>query len=96
MPEQAGAATLVLPEVLDLKASAPLAQALLVRRGADLRLDGSGVAHLGAQCLQVLLSAHASWVADGHALAIALPSADLLSTLALLGVGQDSPMLKPE
>ena len=96
MVQQAEAATFLLPEVLDLKASAPLAQALLARRGADLQLDGSGVARLGAQCLQVLLSAHASWTADGHVLAIAAPSADLLSTLALLGVGQDSPMLKPE
>ncbi|WP_287799477.1 STAS domain-containing protein, partial [Acidiphilium sp.] len=58
---------LMLDPILDLKAASPLAQALLARRGGDLRIDAGAVERLGGQCLQVLLSARATWEADGHA-----------------------------
>ncbi|WP_312597550.1 STAS domain-containing protein [Brevundimonas sp.] len=56
---------LVLPEILDLKAAAPLKAELVARRGQDLVLDASGVQRLGGLCLQVLLSAARTWAADG-------------------------------
>ncbi len=96
VPPSAPSAVLGLPEVLDLKAAAPLMQTLLERRGSPLLLDGGGVLRLGAQCLQVLLSARASWSADGREFAIIHPSEDLLSALALLGVGLETPLLQPE
>ena len=83
-----------LPPVLDMQAAASLAEALVVRQGADLRLDGADVQRLGAQCVQVLLCAHATWHADGHALSLVDASAELLSGLALLGVDPESPLLK--
>lgn len=57
--------TLILPEVLDLKAAEPLKAELLALRGRALTLDASAVQRLGGLCLQVLLSARKTWAADG-------------------------------
>jgi chemotaxis protein CheX len=59
-----------LGEILDLNAAGPLATQLLGLRGAALALDASRVERLGGLCLQVLLSAQASWAADGVALSV--------------------------
>ena len=56
---------LVLAEALDMRAAAPLLEAVRGRRGGDLELDASCVERLGGQCLQVLLAAEAAWAADG-------------------------------
>jgi chemotaxis protein CheX len=72
--------------VLDLKAAAPLAELLLSRRGHDVELDGSDVERLGAQCLQVLLSARTSWAADGRNFAVEKLSPAIIATLELLGI----------
>ena len=76
---------LALPPVLDLTAAGPLASELLARRGGPIMIDGSGVERLGAQCLQVLLSARASWAADGHHFSVEAPSDVFAATLAALG-----------
>ncbi len=78
-------APLALPAVLDLNAAAPLARALMDRRGRPLVLDGSAVRRLGGPCLQVLLSARVTWEADGLSLTLAYPSPDLEAALALMG-----------
>lgn len=76
---------MVLPEVLDLRAAAPLAAELMGRRGLDTELDASRVRKLGGQCLQVLLSAHACWQAEGSRFRVVAPSSDFTEGLALLG-----------
>ncbi len=76
---------LTLPEVLDLRAAAPLAAELMARRGLDTELDASRVRKLGGQCLQVLLSAHACWHAEGVRLRVVAPSGEFIDGLALLG-----------
>jgi len=78
---------LMLDPILDLKAASPLAQALLARRGGDLRIDAGAVERLGGQCLQVLLSARATWEADGHAFRIGPMSDQMVASLDLFGVG---------
>jgi chemotaxis protein CheX len=77
---------LELPAVLDLKAAAPLAAALLERRGTELVVDASRVEKLGGQCLQVLLSAALTWKGDEQSFGVVDPSAGYLESLALLGV----------
>ena len=77
---------LALDEVLDLQAARPLADALLARRGDDLDVDCSGVRRLGGLCLQVLLSAVATWAADGRRLAFLNPAPAFVEGLGLLGV----------
>ncbi len=77
---------LPLDEVLDLQAARPLADSLLARRGSDLELDGSGVSRIGGLCLQVLLSAHDTWAADGKTLSLLNPSAAFVDGLNRLGV----------
>lgn len=90
------APTLRLPAILNLQAATPLAEALLARRGEDLQVDGSDVQRLGAQCLQVLLAAQSAWTADARTLRIVNPSADLVSTMALMGVDPASAILHQE
>lgn len=88
-PAPESAAVLRLNQVLDLNAAGPLAHELLALRGRDVDVDASGVERLGAQCLQVLLSARATWDADGAAFAVVSPSDEFTSTLALLGAPID-------
>ena len=76
---------LMLPEMLDLRAAAPLAAELTARRGLDTELDASRVRKLGGQCLQVLLSAHACWQAEGRRFRVVAPSSDFTEGVALLG-----------
>jgi chemotaxis protein CheX len=71
--------------VLDLNAAGPLHAELLALRGGDLDLDASAVSRMGAQVLQVLLSARATWREDGAAFAIVAPSPEFVAVLDLLG-----------
>jgi chemotaxis protein CheX len=84
-------AALSLPAVLDLNAAAPLARELGDLRGRPLILDGSAVQRLGGQCLQVLLSAKATWAADGQDFSLAGPSDELTAALALAGAPDLTP-----
>jgi chemotaxis protein CheX len=78
--------SLALGEMLDLNAAAPLRNALLALRGADLSVDASAVQHLGAQCAQILASAALTWAADGTALSFAAASESFGQCARLLGL----------
>jgi chemotaxis protein CheX len=78
--------TVSLPEILDIRATSPHATELLHARGNPLMIDASSVAKVGAQCIQVLLSAHATWTADGLPLNVVHPSEPLLDALETLGI----------
>jgi chemotaxis protein CheX len=80
---------LLLPEVLDMTAAGSLAQSFLSHRGSELEVDASNVQRLGAQCAQVLLSAVATWRADGKRLALVKPSTEFVECGRLLGVDLD-------
>jgi chemotaxis protein CheX len=84
---QSVAQTLRLPEILDLTYAAPLAESLLAMRGAEVSLDAAEVQRVGAQCVQVIMSAIATWRADDVALCINDPSREFRDALSLLGVG---------
>jgi chemotaxis protein CheX len=87
---------LQLPDVLDLTAAAPLAQSLLSHRGGELSVDASGVRRIGAQCLQVLLAAAATWKADGVKLYLREPTEEFLEGARLLGIQLDRDLAGPE
>ena len=89
LPASDSSALVRLSSVLDLNAASPLAAELLALRGRDVAVDASAVERLGAQCLQVLLSARRTWDADGAAFAVVSPSDDFTTTLALLGAQFD-------
>ncbi|HEY0438088.1 MAG TPA: STAS domain-containing protein [Phenylobacterium sp.] len=80
-----------LPEIMDLNAARPLAADLLELRGGAVTLDGSQVTRLGGLCLQVLLSAQATWAADGQAFQVAAPSPEFDQTLSLFGAAAFDP-----
>ena len=46
----------------------------MAARGAPVDIDASGVQRLGGLCLQVLLSAEATWATDGHDFVISAAS----------------------
>jgi chemotaxis protein CheX len=77
--------TLILADSLDVTAAAPLHRDLLARRGQPVILDASQVRRIGGQCLQVLLSAEATWAADGEAFTIVDPTDELTDGLTLMG-----------
>lgn len=80
------AGSITLPTELDIKAAVPLAAQLLAARGRDVVLDASQIERVGAQCLQVLLSAAATWSADRARLTVQEPSpafADAIRTAGL-------------
>jgi chemotaxis protein CheX len=75
-----------LPEFLDLAAATPLAKTLLERRGQPIVIDGSAVHQLGAQCVQVLLSAKRTWSVDGVTLSIVNCAPRMIEDLQFLGI----------
>jgi chemotaxis protein CheX len=80
---------LSLDPVLDIKAVSLLAENLLAHRGADILIDAGQVERLGAQSLPVLLSAVATWRADGHLLEVTNPSEAFNDGLRVFGVDAD-------
>ena len=75
-----------LPSSLDLPAARPLAAALLEHRGKPIAIDASAVGQVGAQCVQVLLSAKRTWQADGVSLSIVNCAARMIEDLKLIGI----------
>ncbi len=82
----ASAKTYKLSDVLDLKAALPLVEDLLAQRGSDLMIDASKVERLGAQSLQILLSAISTWHADGVSIEFIDPSEPFVQGLTLFGI----------
>ncbi|WP_333588211.1 STAS domain-containing protein [Phenylobacterium sp.] len=85
---ETSAAEVSLSPVLDLQAAEPLRAELMALRGRPLRVDASQVSRMGGLCLQVLLSARASWAEDGMSLRVEAPSEGFLEQLAAFGAPQ--------
>ncbi|MEY4254855.1 MAG: hypothetical protein RLZZ141_82 [Pseudomonadota bacterium] len=79
------ASRLKLIENLDLKAAAPLRSEFLALRHTALDVDASNVQRLGGLCLQVLMSAQATWAADAVPFSISSPSPAFQEALSLFG-----------
>lgn len=71
---------------LDSSAAPPMAAALQELRGQALQIDGGEVGFAGALSLQVLVSAHLQWEADGCAFQIAPLSPALATAVSGLGI----------
>lgn len=78
-----------LESVLDLKAARNLHDNLLALRGSTVELDASPVERIGAQCLQVLLSAKQSWSRDRLDLVVSGQSEGFVNSLRQMGFGPD-------
>jgi chemotaxis protein CheX len=83
--------TITLGDSLEMTAAGPLHKELLGRRGQPVTLDASQVRRIGGQCLQVLLSAQATWAADGADFQIIDPSPEFADGLALMGASHLAP-----
>lgn len=82
----ASAPRIVLCDVLDQTAAGTLQAELLSHRGVDAVVDAAAVRRIGGQCLQVLLSAAATWTRDGAALAVVNTSPEFIAGVRLLGI----------
>lgn len=82
----AAVGSMTLSSELDIKAAIPLASELLALRGRDVAIDASQIERVGAQCLQVLLSAAATWDADGVELTLNSPSVPFTDAIRLAGL----------
>ena len=89
-PASDAAGPVRLADVLDRAEAAPLLASLIAQRGSELAIDASGVRRIGGQCLQVLMSAAATWSADAVAFSITGASEDFIAGLALFGVDPQS------
>jgi len=76
---------ITLSEILDLKAASRLQNELLAQRHGPVLIDGSRVQRLSGLCLQVLLSAKATWAGDGERLSFQNLSPALSDALGLFG-----------
>lgn len=76
----------VLAPKLDLPAASALLTTLRGRTDADLVLDMAEVKHLGALCLQVLISAATSAVAEGRKISLINASDRVSDQLRLMGM----------
>lgn len=77
-----------LPSCLDMSAAPALKSSLLALRGGDAVLDAGTIQRMGAQCVQVLVSAKRTWEADGHGFSIVNPTTEFLECLSMLGIGE--------
>ena len=68
-----------------LQAGSPVKLVAKAGKG-QIVVDGSSVHQLGAQCVQVLLSAKRTWSADGVALSIVNCPPRMIEDLRLLGI----------
>ena len=79
-----------LPAILDLAAAAPLARALLERRGKPTVVDAVAIQRPGAAPLQVLLAAIRTWESDSVPLTFINCGPLLIEHLRFLGVEPDA------
>ena len=76
---------LKLSPVLDLTAATPLKAEFGRLRGRPVRVDAADVDRVGALCLQVLMSAHSTWAAEGVPFSLGETSQAFDEGLATLG-----------
>ncbi|MCY0149899.1 STAS domain-containing protein [Hoeflea sp. G2-23] len=81
---------LKLPAVLDLNAANRLHEQVLAHKGGNIDVDASDVSRIGAQCVQVLLSAAQSWRFDHQSFKVVQASDIFIKTLKLLGISDES------
>lgn len=78
--------TIELSKVLDLVAAPALLETLLQKKGQSVRINAEQVQRVGAQCLQILLSAKRTWEADGCGFSLDDPSPAFTEAVKLVGL----------
>ncbi len=85
-PSKTAKKKLVLPERFDSSTAASVLAEFKSHRGNTLIVDASAVRRVGAQSMQILVSASRTWRTDGNVLSVESPSADLIEAACLLGL----------
>ena len=82
-------APIVLSARLDTAATEALRSSLMPQLGNSVTLDASGVEHLGARCLELLLRLRQATSDAGRDLTLISPSSAFVADLASLGLTPD-------
>jgi len=77
---------ILLQSKLDLPAAGPLAKSILDLDDGDVVLDAQQVEHVGALCLQVMLSAATSVRKAGHGFSFVNANDKILEQISLFGL----------
>ncbi|HQT38052.1 MAG TPA: STAS domain-containing protein [Acidocella sp.] len=78
-----------LPATFNSRLGGELIELFLAHLGSDFSISGGEVRKFGAQYLQILLAAQATWRAEGYILTIWPMSDELTAGLTLLGISPD-------
>lgn len=81
---------LKLPPVLDLNAASRLHEQVLALKDSNVAVDASDVTRVGAQCIQILISAACSWRALDMTFSVTRSSDAFTKSLQLLGIPDDA------
>ena len=95
MPAPAAVHRLPLPPTLSGTAPGELQTALLALRGQPVEIDASAVVRPSTLGLQVLMSAAASWRADGIAFSLSDVPEPLVQAMETLGLSEDQLGMEP-
>lgn len=79
-----------LPPKMDTAASGELCRKLVEARDEDVVLDATAVEMIGAQCLEVLMSAGVLWKKADRAISIENVSPQMLDDLGRFGLTPDT------
>lgn len=75
-----------LPKILDMVAATPLRDNFLIKEGFSVLVNAENVQKLGAQCLQVLLSAKNAWEFNEYDFIVDKPSNEFIEFLSFMGI----------
>lgn len=75
-----------LSKTLDLVSAPALLESFLQKKGHSVQIDADQVHRLGAQCLQILLSAKKTWESDDCSFIFENPSEEFTEAIALMGI----------
>ena len=79
-----------LPPVLDSTSASSLASNLIRLRGQPIEISASANSRISTLCIQVLISAAATWKSDGWLFRVSMASASYNLAVEVLGLDQSN------
>ena len=79
-----------LAPILDSASAGALASNLMQLRGQPIEVSASANSRISTLCIQVLISAAATWKSDGWSFRVNMASTSYTRALELLGLGQSN------
>lgn len=78
-----------LPKILDLVESSSLLEDFMKVKSSSVSINAENVTRVGAQCMQILISAQKNWKENDLDFILNNPSEEFLETMLMIGISQD-------